>query len=114
VRLVISDGHEGIQNAVQKSFVGASWQMCQVHFIRAVLKNTPKKERKEYADKLKEAFLDKSKMDMLIEDLESKWYLKSINTIDWFQSDIRNFESFPKTHQKRIRTTNGVERINEE
>ena len=53
-------------------------------------------------------------MDMLIEELESKGYLKSINTIDRFQSDIRNFESFPKAHQKRIRTTNGVERINKE
>ena len=30
VHLVISDGHEGIQNAVKTSFLGASWQMCQV------------------------------------------------------------------------------------
>jgi putative transposase len=114
VRLVISDGHKGIQNAVQKSFIGASWQMCQVHFVRAVLKNILKKERREYAEKLREALLDKSKMKMLIKELEAKGYLKSINTIDRFQSDIRNFESFPKAHQKRIRTTNGVERINKE
>jgi transposase-like protein len=39
VQLVISDGHKGIQNAVKKSFLGASWQMCQVHFLRAVLSN---------------------------------------------------------------------------
>ncbi|MFA5332403.1 MAG: transposase [Methanoregula sp.] len=31
VQLVISDGHEGIQKAVKTSFLGASWQMCQVH-----------------------------------------------------------------------------------
>jgi len=107
--LVISDGHKGIQKVVQKSFIGASWQMCQVHFVRAVLKNIPKKERREYAEKLREALLDKSKMVMLIEELESKGYMKSINPIDRFQSDIRNFESFPKAHQKRIRTTNDVE-----
>jgi len=28
VNLVISDGHKGIQNAVQRSFHGCSWQMC--------------------------------------------------------------------------------------
>jgi transposase-like protein len=55
---------------VQKTFIGASWQMCQVHFVRAVLKNIPKKERREYAEKLREALLDKSKMEMLIEELE--------------------------------------------
>jgi putative transposase len=39
VKLVISDGHKGIQKAVEKSFLGASWQMCHVHFSRAVLRN---------------------------------------------------------------------------
>jgi putative transposase len=38
VELVVSDGHKGIQKAVQESFLGASWQMCHVHFVRAVLK----------------------------------------------------------------------------
>jgi putative transposase len=46
VRLVISDGHKRIQAAVKKVFVGASWQMCNVHFMRAVLKNISKKDKK--------------------------------------------------------------------
>lgn len=70
VHLVTSDGHKGIQKAVQTSFIGASWQMCQVHFVRAVLKNIPKKERKEVAVKLKDALADKSKMVDLMDDLE--------------------------------------------
>lgn len=114
VHLVVSDGHRGIQKAMQASFIGASWQMCQVHFVRAVLKNVPKKERKEYADKLRDALVDKSKMEQLMDELEARGYAKAANTIDRFQSDIRNFESFPKEHWKRIRTTNGVERINKE
>lgn len=39
VKLVISDGHKGIQKAVEKSFLGASWQMFHVHLVRAVLRN---------------------------------------------------------------------------
>lgn len=46
VKLVISDGHKGIQKAMERNFVGASWQMCNVHFMRAVLKNIPKKDKK--------------------------------------------------------------------
>jgi putative transposase len=51
VKLVISDGHKGIQKAVEKAFLGASWQMCNVHFMRAVLKNIPKKDKAEIAYK---------------------------------------------------------------
>ncbi len=40
---MVSDGHRGIQKAVEKAFLVSSWQMCNVHFIRAVLKNIPKK-----------------------------------------------------------------------
>ena len=42
VQLVISDGHEGIQKAVKSAFIGASWQMCQVHYLRAILRNVPR------------------------------------------------------------------------
>jgi transposase-like protein len=35
VKLVISDGHKGIQKAVERPFLGASWQMCHVHFMRS-------------------------------------------------------------------------------
>ena len=49
VELVVSDGHKGIQSAAQKAFIGASWQMCNVHFMRSVFKNIPKKDKKEVA-----------------------------------------------------------------
>jgi len=47
VKLVVSDGHKGIQKAVTESFIGSSWQMCHVHLIRQVLKKVPKKIQKE-------------------------------------------------------------------
>jgi len=61
----VSDGHKGIQKAVDESFLGASWQMCHVHFVRAVLKNVAKKHQKEMADKLKDALEDETKMQDL-------------------------------------------------
>jgi transposase-like protein len=114
VKLVVSDGHKGIQKAVEKSFLGASWQMCHVHFVRAVLRNVAKKYQKEIADKLKIALDDETKMHELVLDLEGRGYSKSADTIEYFQFSLWNYKSFPRNHWRRIRTTNGLERINKE
>ena len=114
VKLVVSDGHKGIQKAVEKSFLGASWQMCHVHFIRAVLRNVAKKYHKEIADKIKIALESETEMQQLCLDLESRGYSKSAGTIEHFRFSLWNYRSFPRNHWRRIRTTNGLERINKE
>jgi putative transposase len=114
VKLVISDGHKGIQKAVEKSFLGASWQMCHVHFMRAVLRNVAKKYHKEIADKIKIALEDETKMQELILELDSRGYSKSADTVERFRFSLWNYKSFPRERWRRIRTTNGLERINKE
>lgn len=114
VKSVISDGHKGIQKAVERNFVGASWQMCNVHFMRAVLKNIPKKDKKEVAYMLKDALEDESKMQELAVILDEKGYSKSAETIDSFRFDLWNYKAFPRPYWRLIRTTNGLERINKE
>ena len=114
VKLVISDGHKGIQKAVKECFLGASWQMCTVHFMRAVLKNIPRKDRKEVAYMLKDALEDESKMQGLAVILDEKEYSKSADTIDSFRFDLWNYKAFPRPYWRLIRTTNSLERINKE
>ncbi len=114
VKLLTSDGHKGIQKAVETNFLGASWQMCVVHFMRAVLKNIPKKEKRETAYMLKEALEDESNMQKLAIVLDEKGYFKSAETIERFRFDLWNYKAFPRTHWKRIRSTNSLERINKE
>lgn len=114
VKLVISDGHKGIRKAVDKSFLGASWQMCHVHLIRAVLRNVAKKYHKEVADKIKIALEDETKMQQLIQELEDRGYSKSADTAESFRFSLWNYRAFPREHWRRIRTTNGLERINKE
>ena len=111
---MISDGHKGIQAAVRKAFLGASWQMCNVHFMRAVLKNIPKKDKKEIAYMLKDALENECEMQKLAVILDGMGYKKSADTIDSFRFDLWNYKSFPRQHWRRIRTTNGLERINKE
>ena len=114
VQLVVSDGHKGIQKAVEKTFLGASWQMCNVHFMRAVLKNIPKKDKAEIAYKLREALEDETEMQKLAIDLDERGYSKSAETIERFRFDLWNYKAFPRTHWRKIRTTNSLERINKE
>jgi putative transposase len=114
IKQVTSDGHKGIQKAIEKSFLGASWQMCHVHFSRAVLRNVSKKYHKEIADKIKLALDDEVKMQDLAEELRERGYSKSADTIERFRFSLWNYRAFPREHWKRIRTTNGLERINKE
>jgi transposase-like protein len=94
VQLVVSDGHKGIQKAVEKSFLGSSWQMCSVHFMRAVLKNIPKKDKAEVAYELRDALEDENKMQILANKLDEKGYSKSAETIERFRFDLWNYKAF--------------------
>lgn len=42
VRLLISDAHEGLKNAIAPVLDGASWQRCRTHFMRNLLSRVPK------------------------------------------------------------------------
>ena len=56
-RLIISDAHSGLVSAIRASFPGASWQRCKVHFMRNILAYVPQKEKKAFAETLKEIWL---------------------------------------------------------
>ncbi len=42
VHLVTSDHHQGLKNAIEKEFQGATWQRCQTHFSRNMLDKNAK------------------------------------------------------------------------
>jgi len=114
VQLVVSDGHTGIQKAAEAAFLGASWQMCQVHCTRAVLRNIPKKLQKEVAEWMREAYGDEQRLQAVADNLNTMGYRKPANTIERFLPGLISYTAFPKKHWKRIRTTNMLERVNRE
>jgi putative transposase len=114
VQFVISDGHRGIQAAVATAFLGASWQMCQGHTTRAVLRNVPKKDQLEVADLLREAYGNEPRLQECADTLNARGYRTATNTIERFLPGLLNYTAFPKVHGKRIRTTNVMERVNKE
>ena len=50
VWLVVSDAHKGLVSAVQKSFIGASWQRDKVHFMRNIMAHVPAKNSASFTE----------------------------------------------------------------
>jgi len=119
VRLVTSDHHAGIIKAVKKHFQGASWQRCQVHFSRNACGLVPRAARKELAADLREVFTapDLESAMRIAETAAARWrpkYPKAATLIEDHIEQCLAVLAFPSSHRQRLRTTNGLERLNEE
>jgi len=119
VQLVISDHHEGLQNAIKRHFQGASWQHCQTHFHRNIRGITPPKHQRQVADALKDVFNapDYNTAQKRLSELMDTYEKILPNVVDKIDRDVAHCLTcldFPKPHRKRIRTTNLLERLNRE
>ena len=74
----------------------------------------PKKKQTEVAEKIKEALVDRQKLNDLIRELDSMGYKSAADTLESFQYDVMNYMQFPEKHWRKIRTTNMMERTNKE
>ena len=120
VRLFTSDDHPGIHPAIKKHYPGSVWQRCQFHFTRNALDLVPKTKREDIRDRLREAWDQKTykkakeKLDKISEDYQSKYpdLAELISEHGWETLGV--YDAAPVAHHKRLRTTNMVERINQE
>lgn len=120
VELVVSDGHEGLKAAISRHFQGASWQRCQVHYARNLLGMVGTKKRKELAADLRGVFAATSVEAALglASSVADKWRVRGNERVaEHLEEHVEECLSclaFPESHRKRIRTTNGQERLNQE
>jgi putative transposase len=119
VDLVTSDDHKGLVNAVRRHFQGTSWQRCQTHFSRNMLDHTPKALQPEVKEELRRLYesvdLESARKvrDQIIKTYGSK-APKATALLDEAFDDITAVLALPLKYRKRLRTTNGVERLNQE
>ena len=119
VQLVISDHHEGLQNAIKRHFQGAAWQHCQTHFHRNIKGITPPKHQREVAQALKDVFNapDQATAQDRLSAMMDTYEEILPNVVEKIDRDIIHCLAcfhFPQQHQRRIRTTNLLERLNRE
>jgi putative transposase len=120
VELVVSDEHEGLKSAVSRHFQGASHQRCQVHYSRNLLGMVGFARRKELAVDLRAIFAAPAREQALqiASSVAEKWRGKGNEKVACHLEE-RIEEclaclAFPESHRRRIRTTNGLERLNQE
>lgn len=119
VDLIVSDDHSGLKSAIQKQFHGATWQRCQTHFSKNLLDKTPKQWKAEMktclndlynAPDLKQAEARKQHMLEVFRDSASM----AMELLDESFYEITAIFALPEAYRKRLRTSNSIERLNEE
>jgi len=119
VDIIVSDNHGGLVKAVRSHFQGITWQRCQTHFMRNILDVTPKSIQDELYPHLR-AILDAPDVDtarvLLNQTLEAyeKKAPKAMKVLEDGFDDATAILILPERYRRRLRTTNGVERLNEE
>ena len=118
-KLIISDAHTGLVAAIQEGFPGASWQRCKVHFMRNILAHIPQRSKDTFAKELKQIWLAENidqarKLASILADKYRSKYPKAIECLENGLEDSLTFFSFPMIDQRKIASSNMIERLNKE
>ncbi len=116
VRYVVSDDHAGMVKAIGRHFQGAVWQRCQVHFVRNALSLGGVAQRPLVLSLMRsvtEAPTREAALKAAVEALAKK-APKTASLLEEHGEEILGVYALPEPHSKRMRTTNMLERQNQE
>lgn len=119
VRLVVSDAHEGLKEAIGKVMLGAAWQRCRVHLMRNLLSRVPKAAAEMVAATIRTIFAQPSgpmvraQLEQVADRLEPG-FPDVAAMLREAREDVLAFTAFPVAHWKKIWSTNPLERVNKE
>jgi len=114
VRLLVSDAHAGIVAAARRHLQGASWQRCQVHFKRELLRKVSYKRSAELMKDVLAVLRGEDLAECLRrgEEVAAKWEPTSPGVAKMLREslgDCLTVLSFPAEHRRRLASTNLLE-----
>ena len=119
VEFVVTDDHAGLKQAGAELLPEAIWQRCYVHFLRNALDYLPRRADDDCMQELRWLY-DRRDLAEARRDLAAwlkKWQQKYPRLCDWVENNIEETLSFyrlPRQHHKHMKSTNMLERLNEE
>jgi putative transposase len=119
VDLVVSDHHGGLVNAVRVQFQGATWQRCQTHLSANIADGTPTALQAEVHARVRPIFdaPDETTARTLLAAFVADYQATAptaVATLERGFDDATAVLALPMLYRQRLRTTNSVERLNEE
>lgn len=119
VLFVVSDDHSGLRKAIREVLPEAAWQRCYVHFLRNALDYLPRKADDDCLMELRWIY-DRRNLEEARRDLTAwlaKWGARYPKLCAWVEENIEEtltFYRLPGPHHKHMKSTNLLERLNEE
>jgi putative transposase len=120
VNLIISDAHTGLKAARQAVFGGVPWQRCHFHLQQNAHSYVTRKEQQaEVAADIRAIFTarTRSEAETLLAATVAKYAQTASKLATWLETAIPEgltILAFPESHRRRLRTSNGLERLNRE
>ena len=119
VRLVTSDAHAGLVEAIAANLPGAAWQRCRTHYSANLMSVTPKSMWPAVKAMLHSVYDQPDRpavhaqFDRLLDYVDGK--LPEVHAhLDAARADILAFAEFPKDVWTQIWSNNPAERLNRE
>jgi len=119
VGFVVSDDHAGLRKAIVEVLPEAAWQRCYVHFLRNTLDYVPRRVDDDCLRELRWLY-DRRDLAEARRDLAAwlaKWQSTYPKLCSWVEDHIEEtltFYRLPRQHHKHLKSTNLLERLNEE
>jgi transposase-like protein len=119
VEFVVSDDHPGLKRAIAEVLPESVWQRCYVHFLRNALDHLPRKAVDDCLQELRWLY-DRRDLAEAQKDLAQwldRWGQKYPKLCEWVEENIGEtftFYQLPLQHHKHMKSTNMLERLNEE
>ena len=117
--LAIIDGNPGLMNALQSHWPGSAIQRCTAHKLWNLQSKAPARLREELTEDYRRMIYGESVATVQQERTRftKKWQLRCPAVVESLKEagdELFTFLRFPPSQWKALRTTNALERINEE
>jgi transposase-like protein len=119
VKLVSSDAHPGLVDAIAATLPGAAWQRCRTHFMRNLLTRVPKSAQGFVATMVRTIFAQPDAATVceqhsrIVAQLQDR-FPEAAALLEDAGSDLLGFTGLPKEHWRQLRSNNSLERLNKE
>jgi len=119
--LWIRDDHDGLLKALSECFPGQLQQRCIVHWMRNALDKVSGSHAEEWLKGLLSPLVQSVDVDSfesargrLLEQISAKGYDKLYEWLEDTLPEVSTYILFPLSHWTKIKSTNPLERLNEE